>query len=98
MIELSLPPGDYCFAIEWLPINAIENLVIYLNEQPVSIEREDCKASSVLRVASTCPSRISWTCEPWTADRDPRLLGLPVVSISWTRVNAAEHSAKKIGR
>ena len=98
MIELSLPPGDYHFAIEWLPIKDIENLVVYLDEQPVSIEREACKASSVLQITSSCPARISWTCEPWTADRDPRLLGLPVVSISWTHVNTAEHIAEKIGR
>ena len=89
MLELSLPPGEYRFAIAWLPIKNIDNLVVYLDEQPISIAREDCQASSLLQIASTCPSRISWTCEPWMADRDARLLGLPVVSISWTRVRAA---------
>jgi hypothetical protein len=91
MIEVSLRPGNYLFILEWLPLKKINNLILYLDEKPMPIVPEFCKASSLLfHVSSIDPLRFSWTCEPWMAPRDQRLLGLPVTSISWMPANGAQ--------
>jgi len=95
MIEVSLSAGSYCFALEWLPVKNIENLIVYLDEKPMPITQEDCKASGFFTAASDRPLRFSWTCEPSIYPGDPRLLGLPVVSISWTPIDDTESSTGK---
>jgi hypothetical protein len=85
MIEVFLNAGKYCFSMEWLPFRDIRNLIVYRDEKPISTIRETNRISSLpLEMDFARPVRFAWTCEPRFSPRDPRLIGLPIVSITWT--------------
>jgi hypothetical protein len=85
MIELSLVPGRYRVAIEWLPMEGVEDVTIYVNERALRIAASKSGASGQFEVATDRPVRLAWTSRPLHAAGDPRRLGLPITVISWRR-------------
>jgi hypothetical protein len=91
MIEFSLQPGKYRFTMDWLPIRLIKNLVVYLDEKPLTLTRTDHQAAGAFDISSSLPVRFSWTCESFTHYTfDRRMLGVPLKSLTWTRMDYGE--------
>lgn len=83
MLETSLIPGTYCLSLEWLPIEHVHDLTLYLNEQPLQIQAELHKATSQpFEIRSSKPVRLAWTCQRIAAPNDARLLGIPLLNLS----------------
>jgi hypothetical protein len=91
MVEFSLQPGKYRFTMNWLPIRLIKNLVVYLDENPLPISRTESQAAGIFDISSSQPARFSWTCESFIHYKfDRRMLGVPLKSIIWTRIDHDE--------
>jgi hypothetical protein len=77
--------------MNWLPIRLIKNLVVYLDENPLPISRTESQAAGIFDISSSQPVRFSWTCEAFTHYKfDRRMLGVPLNSIIWTRIDHEE--------
>jgi hypothetical protein len=83
LVEVGLGPGSYRFTLTWLPIRPGVNPSVYLDEQPLAVDADECRLSGAFTLTSARVVRFSWTCAPWTPPGDPRLLGLPVASLRW---------------
>jgi hypothetical protein len=89
MIELELEAGKYDFRLEWLPDVDGADLTIYVNETPVACVIHDASAVGQFVVSRAGRVRFAWTCAPHRIADHPRLLGLPVTALSWTRTGDA---------
>jgi hypothetical protein len=85
MIELSLAPGRYRLAIEWLPVNGTDGVRVYVNERDLGIAASESGASGDFEVANDRPVRPALTSRPIHAEGDRRRLGLPITAIWWRR-------------
>ena len=56
IIQIPLLPGNYHLSIEWLPIKRIENLILYINEEPIPAIRKDNILSFSFQVTSASPT------------------------------------------
>jgi len=94
-VELPLAPGSHAITLNWLfppPERAPRNVSFYVNDQPLRADEvrvmQD-RAELVVEVPdSSVPTRVGWVCEPHRAEADNRMLGLPLESIAWTRVDS----------
>lgn len=84
VIEVALPPGDYEFVLEWLPVESVKNVRVYVDGRYVEAGHDGCRAAGGFTVDAVGPTQFCWTCEPSRAPGDVRLLGLPVVAVTWT--------------
>ena len=94
-IELPLAAGRYVIKLNWLfrtAVNSGPDLRFYLDERPVPSKdvfiRQDHVELRVDVPESASPPRLGWICAAHRAEGDDRALGLPVVSLAWTREDA----------
>jgi hypothetical protein len=91
-VELPLAAGGYTITLNWRfrPAASDErHLRFYLNERPLPSRNVAVRPDHVeLRVdvpETSAPPRLGWVCAPHRVGGDDRPLGLPVVSLAWSR-------------
>jgi hypothetical protein len=95
-VELPLPPGRYEVELRWLfrPLPRRGPLLsFYLDERPLASEDVrilDDRARLQVEIPDTrqAPARIGWVCSAHREPGDHRTLGLPVTSLTWTRLGS----------
>jgi hypothetical protein len=94
-IELPLAAGPHRITLTWLfrpPVSGEPSLRFFVDERPLPRKdvaiRDDHAELRIDVPESSPPLRLGWVCAAHRADGDDRTLGLPVVSVAWSREDA----------